>query len=57
MDNWKNQRFEYIIYKHNPDWITGGPLYNTSICKNYMEHCLKIYIINARNDRYFHFFY
>ena len=24
---------------HNINWITGGPWYNTSICKNYMEQC------------------
>ena len=27
--------------KHNSYWITGGPWYNTFICKNYMENCLK----------------
>ena len=26
--------------KHNPYWIPGGPWYNTSICKKYMEQCL-----------------
>ena len=27
-----NQQLEYDIGKHNLDWITGGPWYNTSIC-------------------------
>ena len=27
--------------KDNPNWMTGGPWYNTSICKNYMEKRLK----------------
>ena len=27
--------------KHNQDCITGGPWYNTYICKNYMEQCSK----------------
>ena len=25
---------------NNSDWITGGPWYNTFICKNYIENCL-----------------
>ena len=36
-----NKQLEYDIDKHNSDWITGGPWYNTYICKNYMEKCLK----------------
>ena len=27
--------------RHNSDWMTGGPWYNTYTCKNYMETCLK----------------
>ena len=27
--------------RHNPYCITGGPWYNTFICKKYMEKCLK----------------
>ena len=38
----KNQQLKYDIDKHNPDWITGGPWYNKSIFKNYMEQYLKI---------------
>ena len=38
----KNQQLEYEIDKHDPDLITGGPQYNTFICKNFMEDCLKI---------------
>ena len=27
--------------KHTSEWMTGGPWYNTSIQKNYMEKCLR----------------
>ena len=29
----KNQELNSFIDKHNPDWITSGPWYNTSVCK------------------------
>ena len=35
------QHLEYDMYKHNSYCVTGGPWYNTSICKNYTETCLK----------------
>ena len=38
--------------KHNPNLMTGGPCYNTYICKNYMEEGLKNLIKNERTDRY-----
>ena len=25
--------------QNDPNWMTGGPWYNTYICKNYMEQC------------------
>ena len=34
-------QLKYDMDKHNSDWMTGGPWYNTYICKNYMETCLK----------------
>ena len=33
-----NKKLEYDMDKHNSDWVTGGPWYNTYICKNYMEN-------------------
>ena len=36
-----NKHLEYDTDKHNSYWIAGGPRYNISICKNYMEKCLK----------------
>ena len=47
----KNQQLEYEIDKHNPYWITVGPWYNTSICKNYMEQCFK-YILEMQELTY-----
>ena len=38
--------------KHNSDWITGGPWYNTSICKKLYGNVLEVFIINARTDIY-----
>ena len=36
-----HEQFKYDMVKHNLDWITGGPWYNTSIFLNYMGQCLK----------------
>ena len=47
-----NLHLEYDIDKHNPDWITCGPWYNTSTCKKIHGIAFEKYIINARNDRY-----
>ena len=38
--------------KHNSDWVTGGPWYNTSICKKLHGNVFEGFIINARTDRY-----
>ena len=36
----------------NSDWLTGGPWYNTSICKKLQEKLFEGFIINSRTDRY-----
>ena len=36
----------------NSDWLTGGPWYNTSICKKLHGILFEVFIINARTDRY-----
>ena len=36
----------------NSDWMTGGPQYNTSICKKSHGKLFEGFIINARNDIY-----
>ena len=38
--------------KHNSDWITGSPWYNTYICEKIHGTVFENYIINARTDRY-----
>ena len=47
-----NQQLEYDIDKHNPDWITYGPWYTTSICTKLHRTVFEKYIINARTERY-----
>ena len=36
----------------NSYWLTGGPWYNTSICKKLYGKLFEWFIINARNGRY-----
>ena len=36
-----HEKLKYDTENHNSDWMKVGPWYNTSICKNYMEICLK----------------
>ena len=36
----------------NPDLLTGGPWYNTSICGKLHRKCFEGFIINVRTDRY-----
>ena len=38
--------------KYNSEWMTGGPWYNTFICKKLYGKVFKGFIINARTDRY-----
>ena len=36
----------------NLDWMTGGPWYNTYICKKLHGKLFEVFIINAITDRY-----
>ena len=36
-----HEQLKYDMDKNNSDLMTGGPWYNTYICKNYMKTCLK----------------
>ena len=38
--------------KHNSEWMTGGPWYNTSICKKLHGKVFEGIIKNSRTDRY-----
>ena len=41
MDKLKNEQSKYDMDKQNSEWITGGPWYNTFICKKlYGKNCL-----------------
>ena len=40
------------MLKNNPDWITYGPQYNTSICKNLHGTAFEKYIRKARTEGY-----
>ena len=43
---------KYDMELQNSDWMTGGPCYNTYICKRLHGKVFEVFIINARTDRY-----
>ena len=49
---WLEKKLGYDIDKHNPDFITDGPWYNTSICKKLHGTVFEKHIINRITDRY-----
>ena len=46
------KQLKYDIEQHNPDLITYGPWYNTSICTKSHATVFEKYVINERTDRY-----
>ena len=36
-----HEQLQYDMDKQNSEWMTCGPWYDTYICKNYMEKCLR----------------
>ena len=42
------------MYKHNSEWMAGGPWYkyNTSICKKLHGKVFEGFIRNSRTERY-----
>ena len=38
--------------KHNSEWMTCGPWYNTYICKKLHGNVFEVFIVNAITDRY-----
>ena len=38
--------------KHNSDWMTGGPWYNTSFCKKIRRNMFEEFIRNAITGSY-----
>ena len=47
-----HEELKYDTEILNSDWLTGGPWYNTYICKKLYGKLLEGYIINARTNRY-----
>ena len=47
-----NQKLEYNIGEHNPDWLINSPWYNTHIWTKLHGTVLEKYIRNVRSDRY-----
>ena len=47
-----NQHMEYDMEKHNSNWMTSGPWYNTSICKKLHGKLFEEFILNAKTERY-----
>ena len=46
------EQLQYYMDKHNSEWITCGPWYNTSICKKLHRNVFEGFIRNAITDRY-----
>ena len=47
-----HEDLKYDMDIHNSELMTGGPLYNTYICKKLYGKLFEAFIINERNDRY-----
>ena len=47
-----HEQLKYDTEKHNSEWMTSGPWYNTSICKKLHGKLFEGFIINERTDRY-----
>ena len=47
-----HEDLKYDMDIQNSDCITGGPWYNTYICKKLHGKLFEAFIINARTDRY-----
>ena len=47
-----HEQLKYDMGKNNPNFITGGPWYNTSICKKLHGTVFEEFVRNARTERY-----
>ena len=47
-----HEQLKYDMDIQNSYWMTGGPWYNTSICKKLHGKLFEGFIIIARTDRY-----
>ena len=47
-----HEQLKYDMDKHNSEWMTGVPWYNTSICKKLHGKVFERFIRNSRTDIY-----
>ena len=47
-----HEQLHYDMEDQNSECMTGGPWYNTSICKKLQENLFEGFIINTITDRY-----
>ena len=47
-----HEKLKYDIEKHNPEWMTCGTWYNTSICNKLHGNMFEGFIRNAKTERY-----
>ena len=47
-----HEELQYDMDEQNSECMTGGPWYNTYICKKLHGKLFEGFIINARTDRY-----
>ena len=47
-----HEKLQYHMDKNNSELMTGGPWYNTSICKKLHGKVFEVFIRNAITDRY-----
>ena len=47
-----DEQLEYGMDEYISEWTTGGPWYNTSICKKLHAKVFEVFIRNARTFRY-----
>ena len=47
-----HEELKYHMDIINSDQLTGGPWYNTYICKKFYGNLFSGFIINARTDKY-----
>ena len=47
-----HEQLQYYMDKHNSEWMTGGPWYNTYICNKLHGKLCEGFTRNARTDRY-----
>ena len=47
-----HEKLQYDMDKHNSEWMTGGPWYNTYICKKFHGKMFEVFIRNEITEIY-----